>query len=175
MTSLKELTWDSHKKAETTQLSKELAKNTISPQLYCDLVYTQYQIFSAIENRVNFSTSCLPRAQHALDDWTNIKLSLPKDLPAIDAYLNRIRTCDDRQIWGHIYVNYMGLLFGGQIIKKQIGGRFPTSLFDFDDAQSCIAEIRQNTGVDLADEANLSFNMIVDYYNELYNNYKSNS
>ena len=168
MTTLKQLTWNLHKKAETTALAKSLAKNSISNQLYCDLVYTQYLVFGTIEDRISFDTAGTARMQLALDDWQDMKYSLPYHLKSIEHYVSYLRSCDNSKLMAHVYVNYMAPLNGGQIIRQVIGNRFPTRIYQFANAEQSIAEIRAKTAISMADEANLAFQMIIDYYNELY-------
>ena len=175
MTTLKDLTWDNHKRAETTPLMKALLKNEISDALYSDMVYTYYQIFATIEDRYQFATAELKRGQKTLNDWQAIQVSLPRDLPAVTAYLERLRKIDKRQLWAHIYVHYLATLYGGQLIKRVAGTRFPTRRYDYERPQDCIAEIRSNLDVDLADEANLAFEMTIAIYDELYNAHQINS
>jgi heme oxygenase len=168
MATLKELTWEAHKTAEQTQIMKLLLKNTISKSLYCDLVYTKYLIYSEIEREIKFKTPCLYRAQAALNDWQDMKHSLPKCGGHLDAYLSYLRTLHPHKLHSHVYVHYLAPLYGGQLIKKVIQHRFPTTLYDFDDAASAIAEVRQPLTVDMAPEANLAFEMTTKYYEQLY-------
>ena len=175
MTTLKDLTWDNHKRAETTPLMKAVLKNQISDALYSDMVYTSYQIFATIEDRYQFATAELSRKQRALDDWQSIQTSLPRDLPAITAYLERLRKINKRQLWAHIYIHYLATLYGGQVIKRIAGTRFPTTRYDYDQPDVCIAEIRANLDLDLADEANIAFEMTIAIYDELYNAHQEHS
>ena len=168
MATLKELTWDAHKKAEQTQIMKLLLKNTISNSLYCDLVYTKYLIYSEIERKITFHTACLKRAPAALMDWQTMRYSLPKCGSHLEAYLSYLRTLTSHQLHSHVYVHYLAPLYGGQLIKKVIQHRFPTTLYDFADAASAIAEVRQPLTVDMAPEANRAFEMTTKYYEQLY-------
>lgn len=168
MTTLKDLTWDNHKLAEQTSVMQLLLKNQISNSLYCDLVYTKYQIYSNIESRIDFVTPCLKRAQAALDDWQNMQYSIPNNFDSLDKYLSRLRTVPQDQLWAHVYVHYLAPLYGGQIIKRIISSRFPISLYEFDDPQAAIQEVRSHALVHLAQEANLAFESTTQYYTDLY-------
>ena len=168
MTTLKELTRDLHKKSETTALAASLLKNTISNHLYCDWVYTQYLIFGTIEDRIKFDTPGTTRRQLVLDDWQDMKYSLPRDMKSIEQYVTYLRSCDRNKLMAHVYVNYMGLLCGGQTIKKLIGHRFPTRTYTFVNVEESIFEIQSKTDISLSDEANLAYQMVIDYYIQLY-------
>lgn len=168
MSTLKELTWTAHKQAESSPLMTVLLENTITPELYCQLVYTKYEIYRAIEDRLVFQTPCLRRAQAALDDWQLMSGTIPNNLPSFDRYVDRLRLTSTYNLWAHAYVHYLAPLYGGQIIKRKIQDRFPVNLYQFDDPASAIAEIRSHITVDMADEANLAFSSTTSYYHELY-------
>lgn len=172
MSSLKELTWEAHKKAEQTHVMRLLLANEISKDLYCDLVYTKYLIYATIESKIKFLTPCLPRAQLALNDWQDIGCSLPKCLASLEAYLAHMRSLQPPQLWSHAYVHYLAPLYGGQLIKKKIENRFPVSMYQFDDPASAIQEIRSCLDIGMAAEANLAFEMTTQYYDDLYKAHK---
>lgn len=168
MTTLKELTWDAHKRAEQTHIMSALLKDEISTQLYCDLVYTKYEIYHTIEKLVKFQTPDLYRAQAALNDWQTLRCSLPRCIPSLDKYVSHVRACDSEQIWGHVYVHYLAPLYGGQIIKKKIEHRLPVTLYEFVDPHAAIAEVRSHLGIHLVSEANLAFESVIEYYSDLW-------
>lgn len=172
MTTLKDLTWENHKQAEQTSVMQLLLNNQISNTLYCDLVYTKYMIYSNIESRIDFVTPCLQRAQAALNDWQHMKYSIPNNFSSLDQYLARLRGVPQDQLWAHVYVHYLAPLYGGQIIKRVIAHRFPISMYEFDDPQSAIQEVRLHTDVHLAQEANLAFESTTQYYTDLYDLHK---
>lgn len=70
--------------------------------------------------------------------WENIKNDLKASGPGHHvpvtssyAYLHHIDSLKGKEYHGHVYLNYMGFMFGGQIMKK----RYPdtASLYEFDD------------------------------------------
>ena len=170
-TTLKELTWDAHIRAEQTQLMKSLVKDEIPAGLYCQLVYTKYELYGIIETSIKFKTPGVARAPSALSDWNQIGCSMPRCLPKFTQYMDYLRTLQGWQLWPHAYVHYLAPLYGGQIIKKVIGHRLPTSVYDFPDPQAAKMEIRSMLTVDMASEANKSFEMTMAYYDELYESY----
>lgn len=165
---LKSLTWDLHKKAEQTEIMKCLLDNTISKEMYCDLVYTKYQIYSHIEQRVKFRTPGLMRAQAALNDCQQMGCHMPPILSELTLMLDHLYTIHENSLWAHVYVQYLAPLYGGQIIRKIIKDRFPTSMYEFDDPHAAKTEIRSRLTVDMAAEANKSFEMTIAYYNQLW-------
>lgn len=168
MTTLKELTWCAHKRAEQTHIMCALLTDQISKELYCDLLYTKYEIYRTIEDRVTFNNVELYRAQATLNDWQTLKCSLPRCISSLDKYVSHVRSCDSEHIWGHVYVHYLAPLYGGQIIKKKIEHRLPVTLYEFADPQAAIAEVRSHLGIHLVREANLAFESVIEYYSDLW-------
>lgn len=168
MTTIKELTWSAHKRAESTRIMTDLLNNTITDHMYSHLVYTKYLIYSELERNLSFSTPCLPRAAAALSDWQNMNHSMPRCITKLEHYLAVLRTLDQSQLWAHAYVHYLAPLYGGQIIRRVIQHRFPVSMYEFDDAAAAIAEIRSKVTVQCAPDASVAFDLTADYYEQLY-------
>lgn len=168
MTTLKELTWAAHKTAERTPLMTSLLKDHITLHCYSDLVHTKYQIYDLIEQRIQFKTPCLKRSDAALADWSDLGQITPSYMSSLVLYLDHMRTLGERQLWSHAYVHYLAPLYGGQIIKQRIQHRFPTRLYQFDDAPRAISEVRSHLTVDMAPEANQAFAYTTTYYQQLH-------
>jgi len=173
MSTLKELTWDAHKRAEKTNIMRELLTDTISASLYCDLVYTKYLIYATIERRIKFENACVCRGQAAFNDWQRMKDSMPRCMSYLDAYVDHLEAIPETQLWAHVYVHYLAPLYGGQIIKKKIEHRLPVSLYEFEDPVGAIAEIRSHLTPDLAAEANMAFESTITYYNNLWEQHRT--
>lgn len=167
MTTLKELTWDSHKRAEQTAIMRSLLNDQITTCAYCDLVYTKYQIYSVVESRISFDTPCLRRAQAALNDWQTLSCSMPPYMKDFEDYLASLRQISEQDLWAHVYVHYLAPLYGGQIIRKKIGHRLPTAMLQFDDPQAAIQEVRSKLTLDMVSEANRAFDVTTSYYEHL--------
>lgn len=172
MTTLKDLTWENHKLAEQTTVMQLLLKNQISNSLYCDLVYTKYQIYKTLEDKIEFLTPCLYRATAALNDWQEMKYSLPNQIPSLDDYVEGLRKLPVQDLWAHVYVHYLAPLYGGQIIRKVIEHRFPTRIYQFHDPRAAIGEVRSHLDVSMADQANQAFLATMKYYTDLYEMHK---
>lgn len=168
MTTLKELTWPAHKRAEQTRIMHALLTDRISESMYSDLLYTKYEIYKTIEERVQFSCVDLYRAPAALSDWQDLNHHLPNCISSLELYMNHLRACDQTQIWGHVYVHYLAPLYGGQIIKNKIAHRFPVRVYEFQRPDVAIAEVRQHLTVDLTTEANMAFEAVIAYYETLW-------
>lgn len=165
---LKSLTWDLHKQAEQTPIMKSLLDNTISDAMYCDLIYTKYQIYAKIESMIQFKTPGLARAQAALNDVQAMGCHMPPILSRLTFMLDHLGTLHEHTLWAHVYVQYLAPLYGGQLIRKIVKDRFPTTMYEFPDPEGSKQEIRGHLTVDMASEANKSFEMTIAYYNQLW-------
>ena len=68
--------------------------------------------------------------------------------------------------WAHVYVHYLGNMYGGQMIGKQLPG--PHAHLSFEDLKGCIAYVRANLADISHDEANTAFDWTMRIYDELY-------
>jgi heme oxygenase len=175
MSNLKTLTWEAHKRAESTELMQSMLNNTISDALYSDLVYSKHLLYSVIESRLTFECADLPRAGFCFQDWKAMGSHSPNLPPSFFEFHERLESVDQDQLWAHVYVHYLAPLYGGQILKRILNPRFPVAMLSFVTPMAAIAEIRHRTHPGLAHEANLSFEMTTRYYDELYQSHSPNS
>lgn len=177
MTVLKELTWENHKRAEKTLFMKRLAKKELTPREYYTFLTNQFMMYKALED-----------AGEALDlfaDISSIKRlsSIEKDLVELETqygydysdltdaavdYMDHIETIskDRDKLLAHFYVRYMGDLSGGQILKKLVPGS--GAYYDFDGEVDTLKErLSAKLNVDMSYEANLCFEMMTTFLEEL--------
>jgi hypothetical protein len=68
----------------------------------------------------------------------------------------------------HIYLNYLAIMFGGQIIKNKIPGG--GKMYEFDgDIREIAGSIRAIQKDEWADEVNIGFDYLINIYDELQN------
>lgn len=176
--SLREITKDLHHEAETTKFAKLLLSGKIEKQDYRNYLYQLLAVYDPIEwycKRQGFldNMPTLPRL-HAiyadfmeLDDGSYHYLT-PATLE-YQAYLHKLGNDPERKhlIKAHLYCRHMGDLFGGQIIAKQVpytSGKF----YQFEDADSLKAAIRETLTDDLGDEARVAFEYAIKMMRDLY-------
>jgi heme oxygenase len=165
--SLKEATAENHKKAEQTELVKLIFKKEISALQYSQLLANQLVYYSAIENNQNFKfDSNLPRASRIVKDLFELHPSTLLITPESYQYADYLETLDDRKLWAHIYVHYLGDMAGGQMLKRCVPGA--GTRFDFTDTADLISQIRMKVSIADANEANCAFEWTIRIYNELY-------
>lgn len=97
----------------------------------------QYEIFSCLDIHVPAKLRRLPYICYDLDQLGG-RINVP---PAALGYATHLETiCEDKR--PHIYLNYMGLMFGGQIMKRRYPN-FPMEIYEFEDLQAGKRYIRE--------------------------------
>jgi len=109
-------TKDLHDKVDSTPFVQNMIDGKQSPFARSRWLMSQYKILESLDSHVELQ-------YQRLDHLKNDLLELPVMSPAApaSAYQKHIRGLSDPN--PHIYLNYMALLFGGQILKKH----YPTS------------------------------------------------
>jgi heme oxygenase len=168
--SLKELTADKHRAAETTQFMKAVFAKTLPRDHWIDFTYQKTLFYSTIETAASeqgLMSDIEPMRRSALltQDYEKMNSSAREFKPAVLEYHNYIQTLTDpTRIMAHLYTWHMGDLFGGQMIKKLVDG--PHSSLDFLDPPVLIAAMRSKLSDDMAEEANIAFDWAIRILNE---------
>lgn len=171
--SLKELTAEIHKSAESTAFMKSVFAGTLPQATWTDYTYQKYLWYKEIESaarRVGLleNLAGIERADLIIKDYRemiadtatfNTYKEVTKD------YVIYLKTLtDSKKILAHLYTWHMGDMFGGQMIKKIIDA--PHSHLVFDNALDLITVLRPMLTDDLADEATVAFEWAIKILNE---------
>lgn len=169
MIPLKEAIADKHSKAEKMIFNQRMVKGELSIQEYILYLYQQVEIFHALE------TDTLPhpglfRVRKITEDILELqKQVFPfiKEVTAsTDKYSKYLLGLSDEDRLAHVYLNYLAILFGGQIIKKNIPGE--GRMYDFDgDIKEIVGSIRQVQKDEWADEVNRGLDFHINILHEL--------
>jgi heme oxygenase len=168
--SLKELTADKHREAETTQFMKAVFAKTLPRDHWVDFTYQKTLFYSTIETAASeqglmSDIESMRRSTLLAQDYEKMNSSAREFKPAVLEYHNYIQTLTDpTRIMAHLYTWHMGDLFGGQMIKKLVDG--PHSSLDFLDPPVLIAAMRSKLSNDMAEEANIAFDWAIRILNE---------
>jgi len=157
MTTLKELTQNAHDRIEQSNYSKALMAGQLSSTAWNMFTYQKYVYTLAIEKRITLPES-LRRADLLLEDTKRV---YPVVLNATTDYVKWINKTSDELLDAHLYVNYLGDLYGGQMLKKLAPG--PTTHLDFTQRTDSIEWVRnrlEGKHTDLGIEANHAFTLI---------------
>ncbi len=129
-------------------------------------LFNLLELHQAIESRGIIDLPDLIRVEAIRQDLESIADSpSPLIQPATWAYVEYLRALPEPLLWSHVYTHYLGMVFGGQMIKRAI--KWPCTMLDFQDRQSCIAWLRERTAVADPAEAVSSFERTIDIYNQL--------
>jgi heme oxygenase (biliverdin-producing, ferredoxin) len=172
---LKEATKNKHMEAENHRFVKYLFAGSITDEVYSDYLYNQYIAYKAIEERAE---SCgmlegiekIKRTNRILKDFQELGAEkLPTIYVSTMIYVNYVKKMPEESIIAHLYVRHFGDMFGGQMIKKLVPGS--GSMYEFEDKNVLINNIRSRLSLDLADEANKVFDFAIRLFEDLANEY----
>lgn len=164
MTTLKEATSTVHRQAEQTRWARLLVTGKITEQQYAAHLVNLLPIHKAIEERIFLPANII---RSKLIEQDLVTLNITSDiLSATKSYIEYLSNLSDQKIWAHIYVHYLGELYGGQYIKKVI--KFPTRHLEFANIEESIAYIREFSKLAEHDEAIKAFEFTIKLYEQLW-------
>jgi len=166
--SLKELTAEKHKQAESTPFMKAVFARTLPQELWIDWTYQKTLFYGTIEgaagaNRLLGDLPDLRRAFYIYLDFIEMNKDSPR--PAyrgvVVDYHNYLLSIskDPAKIMAHLYTWHMGDMFGGQMIKKIVPGSHRA--LEFEDVKTLMTNIRAKLDNSMADEANVAFDWAI--------------
>lgn len=175
--SLKELTAEAHKLAESQPFVKKIFSGTITKEEYARYLLNQelaYAVLEAFANDVGLLDDLpgIQRAAKIQEDLCELEADVP-ELPSMQiaeattAYHQHLASIKDdpKKLMAHIYVRHMGDLFGGQIIAKKVPGS--GNFYKFDEPDALKIAIRAKLDDSLADEALVCFKFATQLFEEL--------
>lgn len=173
MTTLKELTHDSHEQAEAHSFTKLVLSKNMSEEVYADFLYNQHAIYYTLESvaSVRGLLENLPglcRADLIKQDLIELNAGIVKLYTSTQEYVQYVAgNLTDSQILAHLYVRHMGDLYGGQMIKKCVPGS--GLMYQFENRSELITALRGKLDVSMASEANHCFDYAIQLFTELAN------
>ena len=169
---LKEATAELHSKAEKTQFSQLIFSGTIPEQEYAYYLFNMYHIHNALESKYELPHASLNRCKSIEKDLGGL-IKLKMDLTeATKKYIDYINTLTEEQWKAHIYVNYLAIVYGGQMIKSKVPGL--GDYYVIENMQECVGVIRAFLTDDMSDEANKGFQFNIDVLENIWNTLRPN-
>jgi heme oxygenase len=171
---LREATAELHSKAEKMEFNQRMFRGELSTDEYVKYLYQQVSIFDAIESE-ELPHPSLARTDKVKEDILELKstFDIMNILPITMAYSHYLSTLTKEERLPHVYLHYLALAYGGQMMKDQTPGS--GKMYDFENMQEAIGAIRAVQQDEWADEVNKGFEYIITILNELQNNTGSNS
>lgn len=167
MLPLKEAIAEKHSLAEKMPFNQRMFRGELSKDEYVLYLIQQLAIYDAIEKN-DLPHRYLNRARKVfadiqelmeLDDSTAIDIA---PLESANNYRKYLLSLTKEQLLPHIYLNYMAIVYGGQMMKKNVPGAGRMYEFEVDLAE-IIASVRAIQKDEWADEANkaLDYNIAI--------------
>ena len=166
MKPLKEATHDKHKEAERMLFNVKMFKGELTKEQYGKYLLSQLEIFSAIEENFEMPHEGLKRKYAVIEDLKSLDFH---QLEIVDnatlKYADYLRGLTQEEVNAHIYLNYLAIMFGGQMMKKQTPGA--GNMYEFEDMNESAATIRAIQKDEWADEVNKGFDFMIEIFKEL--------
>ncbi len=168
MLPLKEAIAEKHSLAEKMPFNQRMFNGELTNEEYILYLSQQLAIFDAIERfplphpALNRVTPVLTDLKELLGDGT-IEI---RPLISTNEYRKYLNTLTQEEILPHVYLNYLAIMFGGQMMKKNVPGS--GKMYEFDgDVREIAGTIRAIQKDEWADEANKALDFNISILDEL--------
>ena len=171
MLPLKDAIAEKHSLAEKMPFNQRMFKGELSKEEYVLYLSQQLAIFDAIEV-YELPHPALNRAENIFADIKEL-LEIQngesvdiKPLVATNEYRKYLNNLSQEELLPHVYLNYLALMFGGQIMKAKTPGS--GKMYEFDgDMREIAGSIRAIQKDEWADEANKALDYNISILDEL--------
>lgn len=168
MLPLKEAIAEKHSLAEKMTFNQRMFKGELSNEEYILYLCQQLAIFDAIEVH-ELPHPSLDRAGKVFEDikelYGEAQIQITP-LVATNEYRKYLKTLSKEEILPHIYLNYLAIMFGGQMMKKNVPGS--GKMYEFEgDVREIAGTIRAVQKDEWADEANKALDFNINILDEL--------
>jgi heme oxygenase len=165
---LKEATALLHSKAEKMMFNQRMFRGELSQFEYLNYLIQQSYIFQEIENR-NLPHPNLKRLSSINEDINELGGYTFKISKPTTDYVVYLGDLNQSSLNAHIYLNYLALMFGGQMMKSKVPGS--GKMYEFEgEMMELIGSIRAIQNDEMADEVNRGFQYIINILDELQTN-----
>lgn len=165
MKPLKEATHIKHKEAERMPFNVKMFKGQLNEREYGWYLRSQLAIFQTLENNFEFPHEGLKREEAVLFDLMSLgQNDLVPDV-ATREYCEYLKGLSQEDANAHIYLNYLAIMFGGQMMKKNTPG--PGKMYDFQNMMECMQSVRAIQKDEWADEVNRGFDYMIKIFKNL--------
>jgi heme oxygenase len=171
MLPLKEAISEKHSLAETMTFNQRMFRGELSKEEYILYLSQQLAIFDAIEVH-ELPHPALDRAKliyadikelMELQDGESLDI---RPLESTNEYRKYLNTLTKEEQLPHVYLNYLAIMFGGQMMKKNVPGS--GKMYEFDgDMREIAGTIRAVQKDEWADEANKALDYNINILDEL--------
>lgn len=166
---LREATAELHSKAEKMEFNQRMFRGELSTDEYIKYLYQQLIIFEAIEAK-ELPHPSLARVDKVKEDLSELNSQLNAmngPLPITMVYANYLSSLTKEERLPHVYLNYLALAYGGQMMKTKVPGS--GRMYDFENMHEAVGAVRAIQKDEWADEVNKGFEYIIKIADELQN------
>jgi len=168
MLPLKDAIAEKHSLAEKMTFNQRMFNGELSNEEYILYLSQQLAIFDAIE-RFELPHPALNRVTPVLTDLKELLgegTIEVKPLIATNEYRKYLNTLSQEELLPHVYLNYLALMFGGQMMKAKTPGS--GKMYEFEgDMREIAGSIRAIQKDEWADEANKALDYNINILDEL--------
>ncbi len=171
---LREATAEKHKIAEKMPFNQRMMQKQLSKLDYLNYINQHFEIFTVIETN-DLPHPSLNRTQLISLDIQELQLELKAPnvvLNSTNLYVAYLQNLSYQDLLPHIYLNYLAVMFGGQIIKKVVPST--GNMYEFENMNEAASTIRVLQKDEWADEVNKGFDFNITILEELELNSLSN-
>ena len=170
MKPLKEATHIKHKEVERMPFNVKMFKGHLTKEQYGWYLRSQLGIFRALEDNFEFPHEGLKRIEAVAFDLMSLGIdNLVCDI-ATREYATYLRGLSQEDANAHIYLNYLAIMFGGQMMKKATPG--PGKMYEFENMKECMESVRAIQTDEWADEVNRGFDFMIKIMKNLEGSFK---
>jgi heme oxygenase len=168
MLPLKDAIAEKHSLAEKMTFNQRMFNGELSDEEYTLYLCQQLAIFDAIEIH-ELPHPALDRAGKVFEDIKELvgegQIQITP-LVATNEYRKYLNTLTKEEQLPHVYLNYLALMFGGQMMKAKTPGS--GKMYEFDgDMREIVGSIRAIQKDEWADEANKALDFNINILDEL--------
>lgn len=167
---LKDAISEKHSIAEKMQFNQRMFKGELNKDQYILYLSQQLGIFDSIE-KYELPHHSLNRVDSIYNDLLELFGANQSDnlevklLESTIEYRQYLLSLNYEAMLPHIYLNYLAIAFGGQMMKAKVPGS--GKMYEFENVQECIGSIRVIQKDEWADEVNKGLDYIINIFDEL--------
>ena len=159
MKPLKEATHIKHKEVERMPFNVKMFRGHLTKEQYGWYLRSQLGIFRVLEDNFEFPHEGLKRIEAVLSDLMSLGINELVCDVATREYVAYLRGLSQEDANAHIYLNYLAIMFGGQMMKKATPG--PGKMYEFENMKECMESVRAIQKDEWADEVNKGFDFMI--------------